>query len=42
MPPQTIETQQPEATDERAERRPMWELAECQCPDYCERDHELD
>jgi hypothetical protein len=24
------------------ERRPMWELAECACPDYCERDHEQD
>ena len=23
-------------------RPPMWELAECTCPDYCERDHELD
>jgi hypothetical protein len=23
-------------------RRPMWELAECTCPDYCERDHEQD
>jgi hypothetical protein len=20
----------------------QWELAECTCPDYCERDHELD
>ena len=19
-----------------------WELAECTCPDWCERDHELD
>ena len=25
-----------------SERPPMWELAECTCPDYCERDHELD
>jgi hypothetical protein len=27
-----------------AEPRPQaqWELAECTCPDYCERDHELD
>ena len=22
--------------------QPMWELAECNCPDWCERDHELD
>ncbi len=29
-----------ETTDERQE--PMWELAECTCPEYCERDHELD
>ncbi len=21
---------------------PQWELAECTCPDWCERDHELD
>jgi hypothetical protein len=33
-----------EQQDEREEepRRPMWELAECTCPDFCERDHELD
>jgi hypothetical protein len=24
------------------ERRPRWELAECTCPDLCERDHEQD
>ncbi|MDP9285691.1 MAG: hypothetical protein M3P41_12185 [Actinomycetota bacterium] len=23
-------------------RRPHWELAECTCPDWCERDHETD
>jgi len=23
-------------------QQPRWELAECTCPDYCERDHELD
>ncbi|HVV58977.1 MAG TPA: hypothetical protein VHC45_11500 [Gaiellaceae bacterium] len=28
--------------DEREERPPRWELAECTCPDFCERDHELD
>jgi hypothetical protein len=21
---------------------PRWETAECTCPDWCERDHELD
>jgi hypothetical protein len=24
------------------EREPQWELAECTCPDWCERDHEQD
>jgi hypothetical protein len=28
--------------EEQEERRPRWELAECTCPDFCERDHELD
>ncbi len=28
-----VEEQQAEA---------QWELAECTCPDWCERDHELD
>lgn len=36
-------TQEAEATtDEQAVRQPMWELAECNCPDWCERDHETD
>jgi hypothetical protein len=30
-----------EAEDE-AKQPPMWELAECTCPDWCERDHEQD
>ncbi len=30
------------AAADEATRRPMWELAECTCPDYCERDHEQD
>lgn len=35
--------QAPAADEEREEqRRPQWELAECTCPDFCERDHELD
>ena len=29
-------------TDQEQPRPPMWELAECTCPDYCERDHERD
>jgi hypothetical protein len=42
MTPPTTETLQTEATEETPARRPMWELAECACPDWCERDHELD
>jgi hypothetical protein len=36
----TVELEAPEET--AAARRPMWELAECNCPEFCERDHELD
>ncbi len=37
-----IETQvlEHEVEEERVE--PQWERAECTCPDWCERDHELD
>ncbi|MCW2965092.1 MAG: hypothetical protein JWO17_2344 [Actinomycetia bacterium] len=28
--------------EEPEEVIPMWELAECTCPDWCERDHEQD
>jgi hypothetical protein len=31
-----------EAPPEQVEAAPMWELAECTCPDWCERDHEQD
>ena len=31
-----------EAEEERTKPEPQWELAECTCPDWCERDHELD
>ena len=33
-----------EQVEEQVETRPeaQWELAECTCPDWCERDHELD
>jgi hypothetical protein len=31
-----------EAEDEAEQQPPMWELAECTCPDWCERDHEQD
>ena len=27
---------------EEPEQAPRWELAECACPDWCERDHEQD
>jgi hypothetical protein len=32
------------AEETAAETAPQaqWELAECTCPDYCERDHEQD
>ena len=36
------ETPEPQAPEETSDRRPMWELAECNCPEFCERDHELD
>ena len=29
-------------TTEEPGRLPRWELAECTCPDWCERDHEQD
>jgi hypothetical protein len=32
--------EQKEDEDEQVE--PQWERAECTCPDWCERDHELD
>jgi hypothetical protein len=28
--------------EEVEEAPPMWETAECTCPDWCERDHEQD
>jgi hypothetical protein len=31
-----------ETTEELEADAPQWELAECTCPDYCERDHEQD
>ena len=31
-----------ETTDDELQDAPQWELAECTCPDYCERDHEQD
>jgi hypothetical protein len=34
------QTVEPQSEEERT--APMWELAECNCPDHCERDHELD
>ena len=29
-------------TEKRPEPRPRWEVVECTCPEWCERDHELD
>jgi hypothetical protein len=37
---ETAETAEPVA--EPAPTPPRWELAECTCPDWCERDHEQD
>lgn len=31
-----------ETAVEEPARAPMWELAECNCPDFCDRDHEQD
>ncbi len=28
--------------DAPEQQAPRWELAECACPDWCERDHEQD
>ena len=36
---------QPEAPQQEARRTPIVttaDLAECNCPEFCERDHELD
>lgn len=39
-----METLDPIVEDREAEPpvQPRWETAECTCPDWCERDHELD
>jgi hypothetical protein len=44
MTPAAATSQAPQTDDREddAPRRPMWELAECTCPEFCERDHELD
>jgi hypothetical protein len=35
--------QEPETAEpEQPAWKPRWELAECNCPDWCERDHETD
>ncbi len=31
-----------EQVDDEERIQPQWERAECTCPDWCERDHELD
>jgi len=41
--PMTPITQEPEVpVEESPARQPRWELVECACPDWCERDHEND
>ena len=40
MTPTSQETET--AIAEQPARKPQWELAECNCPDWCERDHETD
>jgi hypothetical protein len=37
-----VEEQDVATEEEATEQQPMWELAECTCPDWCERDHETD
>ncbi len=39
-----MDTLDPTIEDREAEPpvQPRWETAECTCPDWCERDHELD
>jgi hypothetical protein len=41
MPPITEEPEAP-VEESPAARQPRWELVECACPDWCERDHEND
>ena len=36
------ETAETPLIGEPAPEAPRWELAECTCPDWCERDHEQD
>jgi hypothetical protein len=36
------ETAISEEVEEEREPQAQWERAECTCPDWCERDHELD
>ena len=40
--PETAEAPVAEAPVEDPQPAPMWETAECTCPDWCERDHEQD
>lgn len=37
-----LETAVENDVDADEEPAPQWERAECTCPDWCERDHELD
>jgi hypothetical protein len=40
MPETTTIIEEQAETEEQVEAQ--WETAECTCPDWCERDHELD
>lgn len=37
-----LETVSIEEQVDEVRPEPRWELAECTCPDWCERDHEQD
>ena len=36
------DTTEPALLEANPDELPQWELAECTCPEWCERDHEQD
>jgi hypothetical protein len=42
MSAETMPLEPAEADRDDRTPAPRWELVECTCPDWCERDHELD
>jgi hypothetical protein len=42
MVPNPQQTPDSAPAEERPKPRPRWEVVECNCPEWCERDHELD